>query len=47
MCIFVIVLASVAIVACWRMRKRIKEIEAALRKTPDRGTNGRYKSRKA
>lgn len=79
MCIFVVVLASVAFIACWRMRKRIKaleaefegaeryvaaleeavlndvkakedriaELEAALQKTPARGADGRYKSRKA
>ncbi len=47
MCIFVIVLAGVAIIACWRMHKRIKELKAQLQKTPARGTDGRYKSRKA
>lgn len=47
MCIFVIVLAGVAIIACWRMRKRIKALKEELKKTPARGTDGRYKSRKA
>ena len=47
MCIFVVVLACVSVIACWMMRKRIKKLEAQLRKTPTRGADGRYKSRKA
>ena len=46
MCIFVVVLVCVSVIACWIIRKRIKELKAELHKTPARDANGRFTKRK-